>query len=238
MPQSHGTTGTGQWRSWVIDEEAPAGRSKKQRPTAETTLKTFTALFALVAAVMTFWTTRLDHQKNQAEDQSAQLEKHISALNKQIQALELQLERQTTTTAGTAGADAPVAGSPSDAAFTRRLVLTLDLSNDGDYANIDLAKGVVRKDNSATDLSYDHKSGQFRLGTWFGTMSLPVQGSVGRTECTRAVDTQPASKPITKLVPRLQFCATGNGGGVALLRVAAPPAADGTLVLTESYWAP
>ena len=96
----------------------------------------------------------------------------------------------------------------------------------------------MRKDNSATDLSYQHKSGEFRLGTWFGTMSLPVTGSIGHAECKTAVDTKPASRPITKLVRGLQFCATGNGDGVALLRVAKPPTSDGTLVLTESYWAP
>ena len=66
---------------------------RKSRASAETVLKTLTALFGLLVAVLGFWTTQLTKEKQQAESRTVVVEQESTELKAQVAAMSQEIER-------------------------------------------------------------------------------------------------------------------------------------------------
>ena len=204
---------------------------RKQRTSAETVLKTLTALFGLIVAVLAFWTTQLNQEKQQAESrtvvvqqESTELKQQVAAMSQEIERLKGQLAAAPSTPAGTT--PAPTGGSQYSVVM--RIGETLDLDNHR-KSKVE-SSGIEMSRASYSNYVVNPRGREF----------FPISTDLTEANCKRIVDSQvdeTDSFAFEVLTQGLTWCVATSESRLAGITVAKlPPVSEGPIEFDVVVW--
>jgi uncharacterized small protein (DUF1192 family) len=203
---------------------------RKSRASAETVLKTLTALFGLIAVVLGIWTSQLNREKQQAETQTVVVQQESSELKQQVAAMSQEIERlkaQLATAPSSSAEGTPPAGG-------QRYSVALRL---GETFDLDTRKRS-RVESTGTELS---RAGyENMLMSPRGYELFPISADLNEANCRTVVesgDNRRDSFAWDEMTPGLTFClATSESrmAGVTITKKAVTY--EGSLELGVQVW--
>jgi uncharacterized small protein (DUF1192 family) len=150
---------------------------RKSRASAETVLKTLTALFGLIVAVLAFWTSQLSKEKQQAESRTVVVQQESTELKQQVDTLSQEIERLKRELAA-APPNSGTSKSPAAQQYsvTMQVGETLDLDN----------RRKTRVESNGTEVS--RATVDDLLTNPRGYEFFPVSTDLNEANCREAVE--------------------------------------------------
>jgi cell division protein FtsB len=202
---------------------------RRSRASAETVLKTLTALFGLLAAVLGIWTTQLSREKQQAESRTVVVQQESSELKQQVVAMGEEIERLK---AQLDAASTPGESTSSPAAGQYRVVLELDETLDLD------TRRTSRVESTGTEIS--RARSQNLLVNPRGYEFFPISTDLNEANCRSAVEGRDNRRDDfnwDELTPGLTFClATSESRMAGITVVEKAITYEGSIELGVQLW--
>jgi transcription initiation factor TFIID subunit TAF12 len=202
---------------------------RKSRVSAETVLKTLTALFGLMVAILGFWTTQLTKEKQQAESRTVVVQQESTELRQQVEDMSQEIERlkqERDAASSTPPGTTPTGGQQYSVVL--QLEETLDLDN----------RRKSKVESSGTEVSRASYSSY--LVNPRGSEFFPISTDLTEANCKRAVDSQEDqtdSFHFDVLTQGLTFCVATSESRLAGITVAElPPVSEGPIELAIVLW--
>ena len=150
---------------------------RKSRASAETMLKTLTALFGLIVAVLAFWTSQLSKEKQQAESRTVVVQQESTELKQQVDTLSQEIERLKRELAA-----APPNGGTSQSPAARQYSVTMQVGETLDLDN----RRKTRVESNGTEVS--RATIDDLLTNPRGYEFFPVSTDLNEANCREAVE--------------------------------------------------
>jgi hypothetical protein len=204
---------------------------RKSRPTTETVLKTLTALFGLVVAVLGFWTTQLNKEKQQAESRTVVVQQESSELRQQVTAMGEEIERLKTELA--AGGSTPTGTTLApDGGQRYSVVLQAEEALDVDNRKKSRVESSGIEVSRATDADY--------LINPRGNEFFPLTTDLNEANCKSAVGSEVDSRGsfhFDDLTSGMTFCVPTSQSRLAGIKVGKLPlVSKGPIELEVVLW--